>query len=73
MGSREALARAKRNVEQAYPVVGVLEQLDASLEVLEARLPRFFRGARDLYYGKLGGDRKTPVYFKSRAAQEQAT
>ena len=55
VGSREALARAKRNVEQAYPVVGVLEQLDATLEVLEARLPQFFDGARDLYYGKLKG------------------
>ena len=55
VGSREALARAKTNVEQAYPVVGVLEQLDASLRVLEARLPRFFRGVRDLYYGKLKG------------------
>ena len=55
VGSREALARAKRNVEQAYPVVGVLEQLDTSLEVLEARLPDFFHGARNLYYGKLKG------------------
>ena len=33
VGSREALARAKRNVEQAYPVVGVIEQLDATLVV----------------------------------------
>ena len=55
VGSREALARAKTNVEQAYPVVGVLEQLDASLRVLEARLPGFFHMARNLYYGKLKG------------------
>ena len=55
VGSREALARAKRNVEQAYPVVGLLEQLDATLTILEARLPGFFRLARNLYFGKLKG------------------
>ena len=55
VGSREALARAKTNVERAYPVVGVLEQLDATLEVFEARLPGFFHMARNLYYGKLKG------------------
>ena len=55
VGSKKALARAKTNVEQAYPVVGVLEQLDATLTVLETRLPQFFRGVPDLYYGKLKG------------------
>ena len=49
------LAGAKTNVEQVFPVVGVLEQLDDTLAVLEARLPQFFRGVRDLYYGKLRG------------------
>ena len=47
VGSKKALARAKSNVEQAYPVVGVLEQLDATLTVLQQRLPQFFRGAPD--------------------------
>ena len=55
VGSRQALARAKTNVEQAYPVVGVIELLDDTLAVLEARLPDFFHGARNLYYGKLKG------------------
>ena len=55
VGSREALVKAKRNVEAAYPVVGVIEQLDATLTVLEKRLPYFFQGARNLYYGKLKG------------------
>ena len=27
----QALARAKTNVEQAYPVIGVIEQLDDTL------------------------------------------
>ena len=55
VGSKEALVKAKRNVEAAYPVVGVIEQLDATLTVLEKRLPYFFQGARNLYYGKLKG------------------
>ena len=55
VGSKKALARAKANVEEAYPVVGVLEQLDATLTVLEARLPQFFRGAPDLYFRQLKG------------------
>ena len=55
MGSRQALARAKTNVEQTYPVVGVIEHLDDTLTVLEARIPDFFHGVRNLYYGKLKG------------------
>ena len=49
VGSKEALVKAKRNVEAGYPVVGVIEQLDATLTVLEKRLPYFFQGARNLY------------------------
>ena len=49
------MARAKTNVEQTYPVVGVIEHLDDTLTVLEARIPDFFHGVRNLYYGKLKG------------------
>ena len=56
MGSKEALRRAKKNVEQVFPVVGVIEHLDSTLRLLERRLPRFFQGVRDLYYGKLKGE-----------------
>jgi dermatan/chondrotin sulfate uronyl 2-O-sulfotransferase UST len=48
-GSREALARALRAVETEYSVVGVLEQLNTTLAVMEALLPRWFLGASSLY------------------------
>ena len=41
-----ALAMAKNNVEKYYAVVGVLEEMDKSLEVLENYVPRFFKDAR---------------------------
>ena len=34
---------AQRNVEKYFAVVGVLEFLDQSLEVLEHYVPRFFQ------------------------------
>lgn len=43
------MARAKSNVEQAYAVVGVLEELQASLRAFEAKIPKFFAGASQLY------------------------
>ncbi len=42
-GSPEALAKAKENVEKYFAVVGVLEWLDKSLEVLEHYVPRYFK------------------------------
>ena len=48
-GSEAALYMAKRNVERYFAVVGILELLDKSLEVLEHYVPRFFEGARDTH------------------------
>lgn len=47
-----ALERAKMAVEQQYAVVGVLEDLNTTLTVLEKYVPRFFAGAADVYYSK---------------------
>lgn len=47
-----ALQRAKRAVEQHYAVVGVLEDLNSTLSVLEKYIPKFFDGATDVYYSK---------------------
>lgn len=46
-----ALERAKRAVENEYAVVGVLEDLNVTLKVLENYIPRFFTGASNVYYG----------------------
>lgn len=49
-----ALERAKSAVERNYAVVGVLEELNTTLTVLENYVPRFFKGASKIYWGKLG-------------------
>ncbi|CAH1100704.1 unnamed protein product [Psylliodes chrysocephalus] len=44
-----ALDQAKNNVIKYFPVVGVLEELNATLEILEDKIPYFFKGARRVY------------------------
>lgn len=48
-----ALQTAKANVDRYFPVVGVLEELNTTLEVLEEKLPYFFKGVQTLYYKDL--------------------
>lgn len=45
-----AMRKAKENVEKHYAVVGLLEDLNKTLTVLEHYVPRFFKGALDTYY-----------------------
>ena len=44
VGSPEALSRAKRNVEKFFPVVGVLDMQEETLEVMEAAFPEILGG-----------------------------
>ena len=46
------MKKAKENVEKHYAVVGVLEELNKTLTVLEHYVPRFFKGALDTYWSK---------------------
>ena len=41
--------QAKYNLVNEYFLVGVTEELEDFIMLLEAALPRFFRGATDLY------------------------
>ena len=43
----DARCQIFQNVEKYFAVVGVLEDFDMSLEVLESYLPRFFAGVRE--------------------------
>ena len=43
--SDRVLQRAKENAERSFPVVGVIENLNETLQVLEHRLPNVFKGA----------------------------
>ena len=47
--SEEALATAKKNVEKYFAVVGILEQMQKSLQVFEDYVPRYFANARKIY------------------------
>lgn len=50
--NRNVVQRAKLNVEQVYSVVGSWEDTNITLKVLEAYIPRFFRGVSEIYYCK---------------------
>ncbi|XP_013794359.1 heparan sulfate 2-O-sulfotransferase pipe-like [Limulus polyphemus] len=49
LNNKAALKLAKRNVLKHYTVVGILEEMNKTLKVLEARIPQFFRGISTLY------------------------
>ena len=40
------------HVEKHYAVVGILEEMNKTLTVLEHYVPRFFKGALNTYWGK---------------------
>ncbi|KAI8771216.1 heparan sulfate 2-O-sulfotransferase 1 [Biomphalaria glabrata] len=48
-GSSWALEEAKRNLLHHYLLVGITEELRDFIAILEATLPRFFKGATRLY------------------------
>jgi dermatan/chondrotin sulfate uronyl 2-O-sulfotransferase UST len=55
LNDQRSLERAKANVERYFPVVGILEELNATLAILENRLPYFFRGLQKIYFQDLMG------------------
>ncbi|XKL63982.1 hypothetical protein PGB90_006346 [Kerria lacca] len=56
--SAEAIEKAKRVVDEYYAVVGVLEDMNTTLTVLEHYIPKFFKGAVDIYYRHMEEFRK---------------
>ena len=56
LGSKSALEKAKSNVEKAFPVVGILEDLVTTFKVMEKILPHFFAGVQNVYQEDLKGD-----------------
>ncbi|XP_076034814.1 uronyl 2-sulfotransferase homolog pip-like [Oratosquilla oratoria] len=49
IGNVGALQRAKRHVENYYSVVGIMEEFELSFKVLEGYVPRFFKGAAEVF------------------------
>ncbi|XP_072036477.1 uronyl 2-sulfotransferase-like [Amphiura filiformis] len=54
--SKLALNQAIRNVEKEYLFVGILEELEDSLSVLDRLLPSMFKGALEHYLHPVGED-----------------
>ncbi|CAL4067732.1 unnamed protein product [Meganyctiphanes norvegica] len=52
-GDYEGMQRAKKVVETEFAVVGILEDWDKTLAVLEHYIPRFFKGVTQVYKDKL--------------------
>ena len=48
-GSKWALAQAKKHLADQYLVVGVLEEVDKFIRILDKTLPRIFKGAISAY------------------------
>ena len=66
-----ALERAKFAVETQYSVVGVLEDLNTTLAVFEKYIPRFFAGAREIYYNEIRSlDKINKNLFKPPVSEE---
>merc|ERR1712110_325760 len=48
-----AMKRAMKHVEENYAVVGILEEMNKTLTVLEHYVPRFFKGALNTYWEEI--------------------
>lgn len=48
IGNRQALAVAKFNVERFYLVVGLTSEIELTLKLLSAKLPKFFQNVTSL-------------------------
>ncbi|CAL4119977.1 unnamed protein product, partial [Meganyctiphanes norvegica] len=68
MNSHWALQQAKQNVESYYSVVGVLEELPLSLQVLQHYLPRFFKDVTTLQSSQ-GSTHKNENHSKKQASE----
>ncbi|XP_069691141.1 uronyl 2-sulfotransferase-like [Periplaneta americana] len=74
LNDQRALERAKANVERYFPVVGILEELNATLALLENKIPYFFRGIQTIYFEDLmephhNRNRKRPQHISRKTRQ----
>lgn len=60
-GSTKALQKAMTNVDRYFAVVGILENMQESLQVLENYVPAFFKNARFLHSKTSSHDNKNKV------------
>ncbi|XP_042887556.1 heparan sulfate 2-O-sulfotransferase pipe-like [Penaeus japonicus] len=70
LNNKAALNTAKRHVEHWYPVVGILEDINSTLAVLQDRLPSFFDGVLELYYNQLLAPHHNRNRHRPRVSEE---
>lgn len=68
--TKGALERAKYAVETQYSVVGVLEDMNTTLSVLEQYIPRFFAGATEIYYNEIKTNNINKNNFKPPVSED---
>lgn len=64
--NRWALNQAMANLEKYFSVVGILEDMDATLNVLETKVPAYFKGVKNLYHNTLKEPRINANYERPR-------
>jgi hypothetical protein len=52
LGVEKDLGYVKDVVNQEYTVVGTLEKMGETLDLLETTVPQFFKGIKNIYYQK---------------------
>ncbi|KAG7188602.1 hypothetical protein KM043_008230 [Ampulex compressa] len=71
--SKWALQRAKSNVLEWYPVVGILEYMEQTLTALQSKFPYFFGGASGVYKRLRPTDKHlSDEYAKSKQQSKNA-
>ena len=66
-----ALQRALANVETFYPVIGITENINVTLAVLEEKLPQFFSGATETYYENADVQLNSNVNFEKQPVSRE--
>ena len=52
MGLSQDLDYVKNVIGKEYTVVGTLEKLDNTMDLLEKKIPHFFKGMKEMYKAK---------------------
>ena len=69
--SNEALKRAMSNVEHFYPVIGLVEEMNKTIAVMENVLPLFYAGVKKAYEGVVSVGYESANLAKYNAASEK--
>ena len=69
-GSKWALEQAKHNLVHKYFLVGLTDELEAFIRLLEIGLPRFFAGASEFFAGSGASRHIRKTKYKEQPSQE---